>query len=122
MKRLLSLSVSALAVALLATPTLSALAGKGDSTVTIVNKSKWDIHHLFISSVEDEEWGADQLGEHVLESGTAYELHGIPCDVYDVKLVDEDGDECEVAEVELCADEETWVINTKDLLDCEGWR
>ncbi len=114
----LAAAVGCLVTALLAP---AALAGKGDSSVTIVNKSKWDIHHLFVSSSDDEEWGSDQLGEHILETGGSFTLHSIPCDIYDVKLVDEDDDECEVLEVKLCADEEQWVITNKDLLECEGW-
>ena len=42
-----------------------------------------------------------------------------PCDDYDVKLVDEDGDSCVVGGVTLCADSDAWVITDEDLLACQ---
>lgn len=91
------------------------------SDVTIKNKSKWEIHHLFLSSTSDDEWGPDQLGDEVIGTGESFLLHSIPCDSYDVKLVDEDGDECEVEDIELCASSETWSITNDILLSCEGY-
>jgi hypothetical protein len=96
-------------------------AGEG-ATVTLVNDSKWDIHHLFLSASDETEWGEDQLGEAVLEArGGRFQLREIPCDTYDVMLVDEDGDDCVVPEVDICAESQKWVITSDDLLDCEGF-
>ncbi|MBI2397748.1 MAG: hypothetical protein HYV17_08115 [Xanthomonadales bacterium] len=95
-------------------------AGKYDSVVKIVNKSLWDIHHLYLSSVDDEEWGPDQLGDEVIGSGESFQLRGIPCDDYDVKIVDEDGDSCVVGGVSMCADNDAWVITDEDLLTCQA--
>jgi hypothetical protein len=97
------------------------LAAAKKNTVTLVNRSDWDIHHLYLSSSDDEEWGPDQLGDHVIESGGSFKLTDIPCGNYDVKLVDEDGDECEVTEVDVCSGGETWKISNDDLLECEGY-
>ena len=91
-----------------------------DSVVVIENQSNWEIHQLYLSSTDDEEWGPDQLGREVIESGGSYQLHGIPCDNYDVRLVDEDGDICEVGGVPLCGDDEAWVIDDDDLLSCQA--
>ncbi|HVR94970.1 MAG TPA: hypothetical protein VMW27_00025 [Thermoanaerobaculia bacterium] len=91
------------------------------TTVTLVNRSDWAIHHLFLSSTTDDSWGPDQLGKHVIEPGGSFDLTNIPCDDYDVKLVDEDGDECEIAEVGVCSGDETWKITNDDLLECEGY-
>lgn len=93
-------------------------AAKG-SKVVIKNKSDWEIHQLFLSPVEDEVWGPDQLGEHVIGTGETFELSKVPCDRYDVRLVDEDGDECVVSEVDICGSDQGWVITNDDLLDCE---
>lgn len=97
----------------------SAWAAKYDSAVTIENDSSWDIHQMYLSSTEDENWGPDQLGEHVIGSSQAFKLNGIPCDDYDVKLVDEDGDECVVGAVALCGKSDAWVISDDDLLTCQ---
>ena len=107
-----------LALALAALPSL-ALASS--ATVEILNKSDWDLHQLFLSPTDEDEWGPDQLGEHVLESGGSFELEGIPCDSYDIKLVDEDGDECVVPGVDICRHDQGWVIDNDDLLSCEGY-
>jgi hypothetical protein len=113
------LRTRSLALALLAGASLAAAASA--ATVEIRNRSDWDIHQFFLSSVEEEEWGPDQLGDDVLESGATFELTGIPCDSYDVKLVDEDGDECVVSAVDICRQDQGWVIDNDDLLSCEGY-
>ena len=98
----------------------SAQAGKFDSVVTVKNSSLWEIHQMYLSSVDEEEWGPDQLGEQVIDAqGGKFSLSGVPCDSYDVRLVDEDGDECVVREVDLCGDNETWTISDEDLLACQ---
>jgi hypothetical protein len=97
--------------------TSSALAR--DAAVTIHNRSAWDIYQLFLSSTDDHRWGEDQLGEHIIESGDRFKLHGIPCDDYDVRIVDEDGDVCIIGGVSLCGGRETWVITDADLLACQ---
>ena len=90
------------------------------SEVTIVNKSDWQIHQLYLSSVDEEEWGPDQLGEEVIDTDGRFTLQGIPCDDYDVRLVDEDGDECVVGGVALCGDRDKWFITNDDLLACQA--
>ncbi|HEX2254591.1 MAG TPA: hypothetical protein VHQ65_15080 [Thermoanaerobaculia bacterium] len=94
-------------------------AARSDSDVTFVNKSSWDIYELYLSPSDDDEWGPDQLEEGVLESGGEFLLYSIPCDDYDVLLIDEDGDECILEEIDLCGDSEEWVITNKALLACE---
>lgn len=99
----------------------TAHAGKFDSVVTVKNSSLWEIHQMFLSSVDEEEWGPDQLGEQVIDAqGGSFKLSGVPCDSYDVRLVDEDGDACIVREVDLCGDNATWTISDEDLLSCQA--
>lgn len=90
------------------------------ATVKVVNKSDWQIDQFFLSSSEDDDWGPDQLGEDVIGSGESFSLQSIPCDNYDVMLVDEDGDECVVEEVDICGGAESWVITNKILLGCQA--
>lgn len=89
------------------------------ATVKVVNKSDWQIDQFFLSSSEEDEWGPDQLGEEVIGSGESFSLKSIPCDTYDIMLVDEDGDECVVEEVDICGGAETWTITNKILLGCQ---
>ncbi len=89
------------------------------ASVTIYNQSDWEIHQFFLSSTDDEEWGPDQLGERVIGTDQSFTLTDIPCDSYDVMIVDEDGDECVLTEVDLCGDKSKWVITNKELLHCQ---
>ena len=91
------------------------------SVIHITNKSDWEIHHFFLAPSESDKWGPDQLGQNTIEpNGGTFELHKVPCDTFDVKLVDEDGDECVVESVDICGSKEGWVITSKDLIACEG--
>jgi hypothetical protein len=109
--------LGALLLAVTASP---ALAGKNDSKVIIVNKSKWAIHEMYFSPTKQTDWGDDQLGKQTINTGESFTLSGVPCDKWDVKVVDEDGDECVVENVGLCADADKWVINDSDLLACQA--
>ena len=91
------------------------------ATVKIINQSKWEIHHIYFGSSSDETWGDDYLGEDVLAKGDSLTLSEIECGDYDIKVVDEDGDECVIEEVSLCGDNVFWKITDKDLLECEGY-
>jgi len=97
-----------------------AVAGK-TATVKIVNQSSWEIHEFYLSPTgPEDEWGPDQLQDKVINAkGGNFTLTSIPCDTYDVKLVDEDQDECEVEKVDICGGKETWTITDKDLVRCQ---
>jgi hypothetical protein len=89
------------------------------SDLVIQNQSTWDIHRIYLSSTDDKAWGPDQLEDDILHSGQSPTLHGIECDYYDIKLVDEDGDTCELRNVKLCGDK-VWTIDDEELLGCES--
>ncbi len=110
-----------LAVALVLGASLGvAAAAQKKSKVKIVNKSDWTIVELYMSPTDDNEWGEDLLEKHVIKPGENFTLTDIPCDSWDVKLVDEDKDVCVVEDVNMCADNETWIIDSKSLLACQG--
>jgi hypothetical protein len=117
MKKLTKLSLAAMLLCAMATPAFAKKA-----TVKIVNQSKWEIHHIYLSSTEDHEWGEDQLEDEILGKGDSLTLTNIPCDLYDIQVVDEDGDECVIEQVDLCGDNSYWKITDKDLLECEGYQ
>jgi hypothetical protein len=87
----------------------------------INNKSDWDIHHLYLSPSDKSTWGPDQLGERIIHSGESFTLKNIPCGEYDIKVVDDDGDECVIEGVTMCRDHTHWDVTNKELLKCEGW-
>jgi hypothetical protein len=91
------------------------------SSIKVVNRSLWSIYQLYLSPSSSSSWGDDQLGSSVItNSGGTFSLSSIPCDSYDVKLVDEDGDVCVVTEVPLCGGSEEWVITDDALLSCQN--
>jgi len=109
--------VLALAVAV-AVP-IAAHAAKKSADVKVTNRTEWEIHELYLSSTDEGSWGPDQLGDEVIGKDESFTILGIPCDDYDVKIVDEDGDECVVAKVDICGDNQEWAITTADLLKCQ---
>lgn len=121
MKNVLRLTLGVLAILAMATAggNVQAVAKK-KATVTIINSSDWDIFHFFLSSADDDDWGPDQLGKQVVGKGESFKLTDIPCDSYDVRLIDEDDDECIVEEVDICGGNDRWEITSKDLLKCQA--
>jgi hypothetical protein len=116
MKKLTQLALATLVLCSLTVPMYARKA-----TVKIINQSKWEIHHIFLSSSDNEQWGPDQLEDEILSKGDSLTLTNIDCDLYDIKVVDEDGDECIIAQADLCNDNSYWKITDKALLECEGY-
>lgn len=87
-------------------------------SLTLQNKSKWEIHELYFSDADEDEWGPDQLGDDVIETGDSFTLTKIDRGSYDVKIVDEDGDSCVVTDVDFTSSEH-FEITDKILLGCQ---
>lgn len=87
--------------------------------VKVINRTEWEIHGLYLSSTDEKNWGPNQLGDDVIKKGESFTILGVPCDKYDVKIVDEDKDECVVAKVDICGDNQEWAITSADLLKCQ---
>jgi hypothetical protein len=120
-RALFALAIFALALGAFAAMPRHSSAKQEKAEFMIENKSDWDIHHLYLSSTDEQQWGPDQLGDHVLKSGTSFTLNNIPCDKYDIKVVDNDGDECVIAAITMCKDHTHWNLTNKELLGCEGF-
>ncbi len=92
-----------------------------DSSITFHNSSRWAIMRIHMSPVSQSTWGPDHLGANVLASGGTFTLHGVPCSNYDLKLVDQDGDECVLNNINICAESSGWDISDDDLLTCQAF-
>lgn len=90
----------------------------GNSTLTIENQSSYAFIEINLSPVSASSWGADILGNDILSPGQAVEISGIECDDYDARIVDDEGDECIVEAVDLCFDDQSWVIDDDTLALC----
>lgn len=91
-----------------------AASASADVEVKFDNKTDWSIHHMYLAPTSTEEWGPDQLGDDTIEPGDNFTLKNIPEGKYDFKIVDEDEDECVVANVSVKASETVKLTN--DLL------
>lgn len=89
------------------------------ASIEIVNRTRWAIYELYLSPSDAADWGDDQLGDETIGPGDHFTLSDIPCEVWDVLLIDEEGDECVVLGVDLCRDDYKWVIENDALLACQ---
>jgi hypothetical protein len=88
-------------------------------SVRIENGSSYAIRQVYLSPASYTQWGRDVLGADTLWQGYVLTTHQIS-GMYDLKLVDSDGDVCIVRRVALYSDT-NWRITNDWLLGCE-WR
>jgi hypothetical protein len=86
--------------------------------LVIVNKSKYDIHELYVSKSKSSKWGADQLRKQTIDAGEKFTLRDLSEGTYDLKVVDEDGTECVVEDEDVDQHKE-WTITSKMLERCD---
>jgi hypothetical protein len=73
---------------------LSNLAAAADYYVDITNETGYTIMYMYVSPDHSDSWEEDVLGEDVLRTGKTQRvnLNGYKSPIFDIKLVDEDGD------------------------------
>jgi hypothetical protein len=102
MKRIVPLLWLAVFCTLCLCPAL-ALTGKQD--FVLVNKTGLNIDELYVSPTKSDDWEEDVLGRDVLADGESCEVvfnrEETSCR-WDLKIVDEDGDEVEWENLNLC--------------------
>ncbi|MGE0871024.1 MAG: hypothetical protein AB7P03_20840 [Kofleriaceae bacterium] len=81
-----------------------------DASLLVVNDSDFVIEQIYLAAIDDPSYGPNLLGGDVLFPGEQLEL-GVSCDFYDALVIDEQGVECELFGLDLCANDATWVIN-----------
>lgn len=84
-----------------------------------MNQSSWVITEIYFSHAKEKNWGEDFLEDEVLSKGDSLTLSNVKAGKWDVKVVDEDDDVCILESVVITADDK-WVINDKDLLNCQA--
>ena len=89
-----------------------------DSSLTIQNDSDFAFIEINLSPTNQTTWGADLLGTDILRPGQALEVSEIDCGDYDIRVIDEDTDECILEDVNLCFSSETWTIDNLMLGAC----
>ena len=103
--------------ALAALPLLSS-ARTPTTSVNIVNNSNREIRNVYLSHVNADDWGANQLSNGAtIAPGQSVNLN-VACDQQQVKVIGEDSDGCFVSAVVNCGDSSTWTITNNTARDC----
>jgi hypothetical protein len=99
-------------IPLIASLSLAACAtddGGVDATLLVINDSDYVITDIYLTEIDNPDWGPNRLRGDVLLPGEEL-LLGVQCDFYDALLIDEDGVECELFDLDLCLNDADWVI------------
>jgi hypothetical protein len=75
---------------------LAAGAWAGSQDFTLVNRTGLTISELYVSAAQSDDWEEDILGVDVLPDGESVTIHFAPKErakVWDLMIVDEDGDQ-----------------------------
>ena len=117
--RSVSWSVALLIIlGILATVTASRVARASLSSITVVNSStSLEIRHLYLSPVDQDNWGPDQLGNSTIATGGSFALNGVTCSDT-IKVIAEDQNGCFLYKTVSCADDLTWTIGNDATPDC----
>jgi hypothetical protein len=86
-------------------------------TIKVVNNSSREIRRLYLSPVDNDNWGPDQLNESSLSPGTARNLN-VSWDQSTVKLVAEDQDGCFLNTTVEATGTPVWTITSDTTRDC----
>jgi hypothetical protein len=115
----------ALVCVLVSIPALSSAAiPTGSSTqpimaIAVANNSSREFHHLYLSPVDRNEWGPDQMDGTVLKTGQTFTITEVSCSGNEIKVIAEDKDGCFLYGVVGCAQASTgWTITDATPPDC----
>lgn len=80
-----------------------------DASLLVVNESDFVITDIFLTEVDNPDFGPNLLFGDVLLPGEDL-LLGVNCGTFDALVIDEDGVECRLFDLDLCLNDATWVI------------
>lgn len=80
-----------------------------DATLTISNESDYVVEEIYLTDTGSSSWGPNLLRGDALFPGESFTL-GVACDFYDALIVDDDGVQCEVLDLDLCLNDALWVF------------
>lgn len=89
-----------------------------DATLEVVNESDFAITDIYLTEVDNRDWGPNLISGDVLLPDESIVLVGIDCDFYDAQLIDEDDVACELYDLDLCLNDATWVVRNNT---CSVW-
>jgi len=88
------------------------------TSVNIVNNSNKEIRNVYLSHVNVDDWGGNQLGDTIILPGQSFTLSNFTCDQEPIKVVAENQDGCFHSVVVNCGSSATWTITNDTAADC----
>ena len=83
--------------------------GGADSSLLVSNQSDFAITEIYLTDINDPDWGPNLIGGDVLLPGEEL-LLDVSCGTYDALVVDEDDVECTLEGIDLCLNDADWII------------
>ena len=90
----------------------------GDASLEVVNESDFVIEELYLTEVDNPNWGPDLLRGDVLFPDESIVLVDIECDFYDAQMIDETDAVCTVRDIDLCLNDAVWIVRNST---CTVW-
>jgi len=103
--------------ALAALPLISSARSATSTSVNIVNNSSRQIRNVYLSRVDVDDWGANQLSS-AIAPGQSVTISNFSCDTQQIKVIGEDQDGCFLSAVVACGTSSTWTITNDSAADC----
>ena len=104
--------------AMAALPLMSSARSSNSSSVNIVNNSSRSIRNVYLSHVDMDDWGDNQLGNNTIAPGGSFTVSNFSCDAQQIKVIGEDQDGCFLSAVVACGTSSTWTITNDTAADC----
>jgi hypothetical protein len=105
-------------LSLLTTATASRIGRVSVAGITVANNSGLEIRHLYLSPVDQDNWGPDQLNNSTIASGASFTLNDVACAQGSIKVIAEDLNGCFFYKTTNCTDNVTWTIESNATPDC----
>lgn len=116
LRRLIIFAVGVTVLVIL--PLISSARPAPATSVTISNSSSREIRHVYLSSVNADDWSSDILNNSVIASGQSVTLSDLSCSQQQVKVIAEDQDGCFATTIVNCGDNATWAVTNTTTFDC----
>jgi hypothetical protein len=88
-----------------------------DSSLSLYNDSSYVLTEVYLAELDDPTWGPNLLPQPLFP-GDELIVESIDCGTYDVLVVDETGLECQLSGLDLCGNDEGWIIDDVVLDTC----
>lgn len=98
----------------------SALPSGSGFRFTVVNNLRYSVHEVRMSPAGANKWGPDRAGDMEVKAGDSLILKNVEAGQYDVKFVDENGNQCILKDVQI-AGHQSWNLTMQWLRNCEAF-